>query len=70
LFSRRPDKVLQRNVVVNLLSGNAVSGVCSYECRVSLVLRGATVHEPGAEPVPADGELLIDRANVDFIQLL
>lgn len=70
MFRRRPDKVLQRNIVVNLLTGNAVAGVCSYECRESLVLRGATVHTLDAEPVPADGEVLIDRSNVDFIQII
>lgn len=70
VWFRRADRVLQRNVVVNLLSGNAISGVCSFECPVSLVLRGAMVHEQGVEPTPADGELLIYRSNVDFIQLL
>lgn len=68
--NRRSDRVLHRNVVVNLLSGNALSGVVSFETRQALVLRGAIVHEPDADPAPADGEVLIDRANVDFIQLL
>lgn len=68
--NRRTTRVLHRNVVINLLSGNALSGVVSYETRQALVLRGATVHEPDADPAPADGEVLIDRANVDFIQLL
>jgi hypothetical protein len=35
-----------------------------------LVLRGVIVHAPDSEPAPADGEVLIDRANVDFIQML
>lgn len=69
LFNRRI-KVLHRTVLVNLLSGNALSGVCSFESRDALVLRGVTVHEPSSDPAPADGEVLIDRANVDFIQLL
>lgn len=66
----RPPALLHRKVVINLLSGNAVSGVVSHESRDALVLRGAMVHEPGAEPAPADGEVLIDRSNVDFAQLL
>jgi hypothetical protein len=69
LFRRRPEE-LNRQVLVNLVSGNAVSGVCTYNGRTALVLRGATVHEPGADPSPADGEVLIERINVDFIQLL
>lgn len=62
--------LVQRKILVNLLSGNAVSGVCTLDGRHALLLKGATVHEPGSEPVPADGEVLIDRANVDFIQIL
>lgn len=68
MFNR--PRLAQRKVLVNLFSGNAVAGVCTHEARHSIILRGATVHEPGADPVPADGEVLIDRANVDFIQLL
>lgn len=69
LFSRRPN-ALNRQVLVNLASGNAIAGVCTYNGPTSIVLRGATVHETDAEPAPADGEILIDRINVDFIQLL
>jgi hypothetical protein len=60
----------QRKVLINLLSGNAISGVCVHEGRDTIILRGATIHEPDAEPAAADGEILIDRINVDFIQLL
>lgn len=69
MFSRR-NPLLNRTVLVNLMSGNAVSGVCVLQTVQALVLKGATVHEPGAEPAPADGEVFIDRINVDFIQLL
>jgi len=57
-------------VLVNLCSGNAIGGVCVHDNRDALVLRGATIHEPNSEPAPADGEILIDRINVDFIQVL
>lgn len=69
LLSRRP-KLRTRSVLVNLFSGNALSGVCVYAGRDALVLRGVTVHEPNTDPVAADGEVLVDRASVDFIQLL
>lgn len=69
MFNRRP-ALLNRNVLVNLRSGNAISAVCVYASRESLVLRGATVHQPDSEPAAADGEVLVDRSNVDFIQLL
>ena len=67
MFNRR---LAHRKILVNLLSGNAISGVCTHEERYALIVKGATVHEPGSDPVPADGEILIDRSNVDFIQLL
>jgi len=62
--------MLNRAILVNLTSGNAISGVCTYEGREALVLRGVTVHEIDSEAAAADGEILIDRINVDFIQLL
>lgn len=70
MFNRRPPVLINRQVLVNLLSGNAVAGVCTVETTRSLVLRGATVHTTDSEPAPADGEVLIDRASVDFIQML
>ncbi len=67
MFNRR---LAHQKILVNLLSGNAIAGVCVHEERCALILKGATVHQPGVEPTPADGEVLIDRANVDFIQIL
>ena len=69
MFNRRP-ALRNRNVLVNLMSGNALSGVCTHETRTALILRAVTVHEPGNDPAPADGEVLIDRVSVDFVQLL
>lgn len=61
---------MNRTVLINLISGNAVGGICVYETDRVLAVRGATIHQPNAEPAAADGEILIDRINVDFIQLL
>ena len=57
-----------RRVVVNLKSGQAIDGHLIRRRGTLLILRGAQLHEPGAEPVPLDGETIIDRAEVDFIQ--
>lgn len=70
MFNKRPPNVVDRKVLVNLIGGNAIEGVCTYNGPTGLVLRGAIVHEPGADPSPADGEVLIGTINVDFIQLL
>lgn len=61
---------MNRSVLVNLISGNAIRGVCVHETDRALVIKGATVHQVSAEPASADGEILIDRINVDFVQLL
>lgn len=69
MFKRR-DSALGRRVLVNLLSGNAIDGVCTYESREHMLLRGAVVHTVGSDATPpADGEVRIDKANVDFTQL-
>jgi hypothetical protein len=62
---------MSRNIIVNLFSGNAVEGVCTYDGRNFIILRTAVVHTPGTEATPpADGEVRIDRSNIDFVQML
>lgn len=56
-------------VVVNLKTGVGVEGVL-YRTGSPLEVKDATVHEPGAEPAKADGSILIDRNNVDYIQIV
>jgi small nuclear ribonucleoprotein (snRNP)-like protein len=59
-----------RRVVVNLKSGRALDGLLVRRSADLLFLRNATVMEPGAEPARLDGEAVIARADVDFIQAL
>jgi len=67
----RRHRAVDRKVLVNLRSGNAIEGVCTYDGRDQMIVRGALVHEVGGQgAVPADGEVRIDRANVDYIQML
>lgn len=68
MFRRHPG--MNREVLVSLFSGNGVSGVLVKCAGGYLFLRNCIIHEPGAEPVKADGEILVHEANVDFIQLL
>jgi len=55
--------------MVNLYSGNAIQGVLTQTVGNYLVIKSAIVHEPGLEPAPADGAIVLDAANVDFIQV-
>jgi small nuclear ribonucleoprotein (snRNP)-like protein len=61
---------LNRRVLVSLFSGSAVSGVLTQTRGDFLIIKGATVHEADAEPAAADGDIVIDRSNVDYVQIV
>jgi hypothetical protein len=56
-------------VLVNLDDGRAFDGVLYSRRGPLLMLRQARLIEPGTEPVGVDGEVLIERARVSFIQV-
>lgn len=59
-----------RHVLVNLDDGRAFDGVLYDRRGPLLVLREAQLIEPGGgEPVQVDGEVLIERPRVAFIQV-
>jgi len=60
---------IRSRVLVSLKTGNAVSGVIVRSNGRWVVVADAVVHDRGATaPTPADGEIWIERANVDFVQ--
>lgn len=68
---RRQHPGLNRQVLVSLFSGNAVSGVLVSTPGPLMILRGCTIHDVDAlAPSPADGEIVIEKANVDYIQVV
>lgn len=69
MFAYRRTAV-RRRVVVNLVSGRAVQGVLVKQTGPLLVLKDAHVHEPGSGEAPVDGDIVIERRQVDFIQAL
>lgn len=60
--------VVHRRVIVNLVSGKAFNGVLVRQDGPLLVLKDAELLEPGTGPVPLDGDVVIEREHVDFIQ--
>lgn len=62
--------VIHRRVIVNLVSGRAVEGVLVRQSGPLLHIKDATVLEEGAEPARVDGEIVIERPQIDFIQAL
>jgi hypothetical protein len=67
MFNSHP--AVDRKVIVNLFSGNAIEGICT-KVKPTYLIRAGVLHTVGAEPTSLDGETSIDIANVDFIQLL
>lgn len=67
IFDRYPEV---RSVVVNTKTGNAFRGVLWRRRRGYLVLRNAEMLKPRGETVVLDGEVVIERDNVDFLQVL
>lgn len=60
---------VRHKVVVNLHSGRAFVGILWAQRGALLVLRNTTMHDPGATPVPLDGDVVIERCEVEFIQV-
>ncbi len=61
--------LVHRRVVVNLTTGKAIEGILWDEQGQLLVLRDCYLHEGGtAGPVPMDGEVVIERDRIEFIQ--
>jgi small nuclear ribonucleoprotein (snRNP)-like protein len=61
--------LVRHSVVVNLHSGRAFAGILWARRGPLLVLRNVVMHEPGAPPTPVDGEVVVERRQVAFIQV-
>lgn len=58
----------RRQVIVNLVDGSALAGILFRQAGPLLILKNATVLERGAQPAPAEGDLVVERDRVLFIQ--
>ena len=67
IFDRYPT---MRRVVVNTKTDRAFRGILWRKRWRYLVLRNAELVKAGGETVPMDGEVVIEAANVDFMQVL
>lgn len=61
---------VSRRVVVNTKTGTSLAGVLVAERGPILILKGAAMLTATANPVPVDGDVVIERSNVDFVQVL
>lgn len=60
----------RRRTIVTLKSGEAFAGVLYAVDRESLTLRNAELLTAGERAVPVDGEVLVLRADVAYLQML
>ena len=60
---------LRSRVLVNLVDGRAFDALLVAKSGPLLELAEARLLEPGAEAVPVDGRVLIERPKVSFIQV-
>ena len=67
--SRQNALAVRERVMVNLIDGKALSGVLWARRGEFLILKDATLHERGTEPTPVDGQVLVERDRVDFVQV-
>jgi hypothetical protein len=65
-WSRR--LVTRRRVLVQLDTGRAVVGTLWTTKAHRVVVKGAELFEPGTEPTRMDGDVVIERARVEYIQ--
>lgn len=59
-----------RPVSVSLRAGPSIDGLLLAQRGPLLVLTGARLLEEGSPPVPLDGEVVLERAAVSFVQVL
>ena len=58
-----------KRVLVNLEDGRAFTGILFSRRGPLLTLRDAQLIEPGSEPLAVDGEVIVERSRVSFIQV-
>lgn len=61
--------VARKRVLVRLHSGTALTGVLWQRRGRLLVLKQATLLEVDAEPAQMDGDVVVDRDQVEFLQV-
>jgi small nuclear ribonucleoprotein (snRNP)-like protein len=67
LFQTYPEL---KQIIVNTKTDRAFRGLLWEKRRRLLVLRSVEIVKPGGDVVPVDGEVVIERSNVDFIQVV
>lgn len=60
---------LRRRVLVNVDGSKAMRGILWQRRGRLVVLRDVVLIEPGAQPVDLDGDVVIDRDRIEWVQV-
>ena len=60
---------VRRRVVVSLVDDQALTGILWRRHRRLMVLRSAELVAPGREPVRMDGDVVIERDRINWVQI-
>lgn len=60
---------LNKRLMVNLTTGSAIEGVLYDDRGPLIVLKDARLHNEGGT-APLDGEVLVERERIDFVQVV
>ena len=61
---------LHRTVIVNISSGRAFRGALLSAKRDIVTLGNAELIEPGQNPIPVPGTVVIERRQIEFVQVV
>ncbi|SPT53791.1 Uncharacterised protein [Actinomyces bovis] len=61
-------RLIASNIIINLKTGTALAGALVRQDGQLLFLRNVTLYSVGADPTPVDGEVVVERDHIDFIQ--
>ena len=62
--------VVHRRVIVNLVTGAAIDGVLLRQTGPLLILADCKLRTDQGEWVPADGQIVVERSQIEFVQAL
>ena len=60
---------VRKRVIINTAQ-HAFAGILYKQSGPLLVLRNAELLTPGEQPTPINGEVVVERARVEFIQIV
>lgn len=61
---------VRSTVVANLTTGSAFKGVLWKKTGPLLIMRDVSYLQVGHDPVPMDGEIVVEREKVEYLQTL